>query len=100
MKSIKVIIIFLFVFCSTHKAQNNLAGTDLKFQTTDSIFDNPYIDLDEWRDNPVRHRYIHGGFEGNGTYFPTLRIAAQRFYYEGTPFGRLENLDRVRVVVK
>ncbi len=35
-----------------------------------------------------------------GTYFPTLRVATQRDYYRNTPFGRLENLDRVRVVVK
>jgi hypothetical protein len=28
-----------------------------------------YIDLDEWRAQPVRHRYVHGGFEGTDTRF-------------------------------
>ena len=32
--------------------------------TTDPIYDKPFVDIDEWRDQPVRHRYVHGGFEG------------------------------------
>ena len=40
----------------------------------DPQFDTPFIDVDEWRDEPVRHRYVHGGFEGTDTrfsfYFP------------------------------
>lgn len=42
--------------------------------TTDTFFGEPFHDVDEWRDEPVRHRYIHGGFEGTKTrfsfYFP------------------------------
>lgn len=30
----------------------------------DMYFSNPYIDVEEWRDKPVRHYYIHGGFKG------------------------------------
>lgn len=30
----------------------------------DPLFTQPYIDIDEWRDAPVRHRYVHGGFKG------------------------------------
>ncbi len=29
----------------------------------DPLYQTPYIDVDEWRDEPVRHRYVHGGFE-------------------------------------
>jgi hypothetical protein len=40
----------------------------------DPLFTQPYIDKDEWRDAPVRHRYVHGGFKGTETrfsfYFP------------------------------
>ena len=40
----------------------------------ESYFARPYTDVDEWRDEPVRHRYVHGGFEGTETrfscYFP------------------------------
>ena len=40
----------------------------------DSYFGPAFVDVDEWRDEPVRHRYVHGGFEGTDTrfsfYFP------------------------------
>jgi len=98
MKSIKFIIVFLFVFCTSLQAQNNLAGTDLNFRTTDSIFCNPYIDMDEWRDNPVRHRYVHGGFNGTGTrfsfYFPPEEKYEGRFFQYVTPFPDNENLSQ------
>ena len=30
----------------------------------DAYFSQPYIDVEEWRDTPVRHYYVHGGFKG------------------------------------
>jgi hypothetical protein len=39
-------------------------------------------------------------FSKPGTYFSTLRVASQRFGDEKTIFTRIQNLDRVRVVVK
>ena len=33
------------------------------------VFDEPSVDVDEWRDVPVRHRYVHGGFAGTETRF-------------------------------
>ena len=39
-------------------------------------------------------------FTKAGTYFPTLRVASQREGDDKTPFARIQNLDRVRVVVK
>lgn len=30
-------------------------------ETPDEDFRKPYVDVDEWRDTPVRHRYVHGG---------------------------------------
>jgi hypothetical protein len=39
-------------------------------------------------------------FSKSGTYFPTLRVASQREGDAKTPFTRIQNLDRVRVVVK
>ena len=42
---------------------------------TDPFFGPAYIDLDEPREQPLRHRYVHGGFAGTDTrfsyYFPT-----------------------------
>jgi hypothetical protein len=58
------------------------------YSVTDKYFGKPYIDRDEWRDRPVRHRNIHGGFEGTATrftfYFPTAE------HYKGRMFQPLE----------
>jgi len=55
---------------------------------TDKYFGKPYIDRDEWRDRPVRHRNVHGGFEGTATrftfYFPLKE------HYKGRMFQPLE----------
>jgi hypothetical protein len=50
---------------------------------TDPFFGPAFIDADEWRDAPIRHRYVHGGFEGTDTrfafYFPETRFYDGRF---------------------
>ena len=55
----------------------------------DPLFGQPYIDIDEWRDQPVRHHYIHGGFEGTDTrfsfYFPPKEQYQGRFFHYITP---------------
>ncbi len=35
----------------------------------DPLFNQPYIDVDEWHDKPSRHRYVHGGFSGTDARF-------------------------------
>ena len=44
----------------------------------------PFIDVDEWRDEPVRHRYVHGGFEDTdllfSMYFPPEEQYEGRFF--------------------
>lgn len=55
----------------------------------DSQFSRPYIDVDEWREAPVRHRYIHGGYEGTSSrfsfYFPPEEEFRGRFFQRLTP---------------
>jgi hypothetical protein len=98
MKSAIALICVLFTVCAAVEAQNSLIGSDLEFQTTDTIFSYPFIDKDEWRDNPVRHRYVHGGFEGTGTrfsfYFPPEEQYEGRFFQYITPFPDNENLSQ------
>jgi len=64
----------------------------------DPMFQHPYIDIDEWRDQPVRHRYVHGGFAGTDTrfsfYFPPQEQYAGRFFQYITPFPDNENLSQ------
>jgi hypothetical protein len=52
-----------------------------------------FIDIDEWRDGPRRHRYVHGGFDDTHTrfsfYFPPVEEYRGRFvqYLEGGAGG-------------
>ncbi len=65
---------------------------------TDSIFSNPYVDIEEWRDEPVRHFYVHGGFEGTETrfsyYFPAEEDFEGRFFQYITPVPDSETLSQ------
>ncbi len=66
--------------------------------TQDSLFGEPYIDVDEWRDAPVRHRYVHGGFSGTDTrfsfYFPPPEQYQGRFFQYITPVPIGETLSQ------
>lgn len=74
----------------------SLAGAPLAASSPDSLFQQPYIDLDEWRDKPVRHRYVHGGFKDTDTrfsfYFPVKEQYRRRFFQHITPAPDNENL--------
>lgn len=65
----------------------------------DPPFAQPYIDKDEWRDAPVRHRYVHGGFKGTDTrfsfYFPPKERYQGRFFQHITPTPDNENLAQL-----
>ncbi len=49
-----------------------------------SPYSQPYVDVDEWRDQPVRHRYVHGGFRDSellfSIYFPPKEQYQRRFF--------------------
>jgi len=48
------------------------------------MYRDPFIDVDEWRDTPVRHRYVHGGFKNTellfSFYFPPKEHYQGRFF--------------------
>ena len=48
------------------------------------MYAEPFIDIDEWRDAPVRHRYVHGGFRDTellfSFYFPPAEAYGGRFF--------------------
>jgi hypothetical protein len=50
----------------------------------DPLFKQVFIDADEWRDEPVRHRYVHGGFMDTearfSIYFPPEDKYEGRFF--------------------
>lgn len=55
----------------------------------DPVFNEPYVDVDEWRDTPVRHRYVHGGFKGTDArfvfHFPEEAQYQGRFFHYVSP---------------
>jgi hypothetical protein len=53
----------------------------------DPDYDQPCVDVDEWRVEPVRHRYVHGAFDGTDLRFSYYFPPAER--YEGRFFQPL-----------
>ncbi len=64
---------------------------------SDPKFKDPYVDVDEWRDKPVRHRYVHGGFKGTTAlfafYYPPKEQYQGHFFQYVTPTPASENID-------
>lgn len=75
------------------------AASQLYSPDSDPMWAQPYIDKDEWRDAPVRHRYVHGGFKGTDTrfsfYFPPKAQYQGRFFQHITPAPDSENLAQL-----
>ena len=105
MKSIKLpvfLFYFFIAFSSITQAQNNMSLSDKDFAkdftTNDTLFKSPYVDIDEWRDVPVHHRYVHGGFKSTETrfsiYFPPKEQYQGRFFQYITPVPDNENLSQ------
>jgi len=74
----------------------DLGAASLKPGQQDAAFQRPFIDRDEWREGPIRHRYVHGGFRGSDTrfsfYFPERTAYQGRFFQHVTPTPDSENL--------
>lgn len=64
-------------------------------EAVDPLFKEPYANIDEWRDAPVRHRYVHGGFKGTearfSIYYPPKEQYQGRFFQHITPTPGSEN---------
>jgi hypothetical protein len=62
----------------------------------DPMWSQPYVDIEEWREAPVRHYYVHGGFKGTNTrfsfYFPPKEQYRGHFFQHITPVPDNENL--------
>ena len=93
-----VILILFTVYSLFATAQNEQPLSGKGFVTQDTLFKEPYVDMDVWRDTPVRHRYVHGGFKGTNTrfsfYFPSKEKYQGHFFQYITPFPDDENLSQ------
>ena len=83
--------LFLFIGSSGRTIGQSVAKPD-------TLFNKPYVDMEEWRDKPVRHYYVHGGFKGTDTrfsfYFPIKEAYQGRFFQYITPVPDNENLSQ------
>ncbi|MCR8660596.1 hypothetical protein [Paenibacillus endoradicis] len=89
---------------SIHESNNeNINNTKQSLYNgqEDAQFQSPYVDIDEWREIPLRHRYIHGGFEGTETrfsfYFPSEGSYSGRFFQPVNPVQGSENAAQSHV---
>jgi hypothetical protein len=86
-----------FIPLALHAAEPAPAAAPALYNPdTDPLFAQPYVDVDEWRETPVRHRYVHGGFNGTDTrfsfYLPPKEQYEGRFFQHITPVPDSENL--------
>ncbi len=99
---IKCFFCLAVIYSTALRAQTNSALVNKDFSkdfiTKDTLFKTPYVDVDEWRVKPVRHRYVHGGFKGTGTrfsfYFPAKEAYKGHFFQYITPFPDNENISQ------
>jgi hypothetical protein len=79
---------------------NRGIGRDALVQVTedsiDPLFNDPYIDVNELRERPVPHRYVHGGFKGTDArfsfYFPPAAQYQGRFHHNTYPLATTEDI--------
>jgi hypothetical protein len=60
-------------------AAGSLVGTFPDYEPTEQGFGPAFVDVDEWRERPRRHRFVHGGFEGTHTRFTLYLPPAELF---------------------
>jgi hypothetical protein len=65
----------------------------------DPRFQNPYVDIEEWRERSgIRYYYMHGGFAGAETrfsfYFPEKEMYQGRFFHFMAPLQGSENASQ------
>ena len=79
---------------------NNQQATDApELVTANSIdphYNDAYIEINEWREQPVPHRYVHGGFKNTGArfsfYFPAKEDYEGRFFHDTYPLALMSDI--------
>jgi hypothetical protein len=89
--------VYKMVYFSTKKSTIVTIVAQSK-ASLDSMFNKPFMDKDEWREKPVKHRYIHGGFKGTKTlfsfYLPPKEQYQGHFFQYITPVPDSETLSQ------
>lgn len=66
-------------------------GVVVTAESVDPTYNDPFIEVDEERSDPVPHRYVHGGFKGTEArfsfYFPPAEQYEGRFFHNTYPMA-------------
>ena len=86
----RTLFIWVFILLCGSIHAKNLKGQKFAFVCEDTQFKNPFVDVDKVITQPVKCRYVHGGFD-DGTrfsfYFPIDKADySGRFFQYITPF--------------
>jgi hypothetical protein len=72
------------VSSSRDGSSDDRSGSAYTLVYDDPLFKEIFVDVDEWRDEPVRHHYVHGGFKDTDArfsiYFPPEDKYQGRFF--------------------
>lgn len=87
---LRTLFIWVFILLCGSIHAKNLKGQKFAFVCEDTQFKNPFVDVDKVITQPVKCRYVHGGFD-DGTrfsfYFPIDKADySGRFFQYITPF--------------
>jgi hypothetical protein len=67
------------------------ASSGVDAESVDPQFNRPYVEVNEWREHPLPHRYVRGGFEGTDArfsfYFPPKEKYQGRFFHNTYPLA-------------
>ena len=70
---------------------DDLESSRVDAESVDPQFNRPYVEVSEWREHPVPHRYVRGGFEGTDArfsiYFPPKERYEGRFFHNTYPLA-------------
>ena len=71
-------------------------AAEITGDSVDPRYNQPYIDVNELRSDPVPHRYVHGGFAGTDArfsfYFPPKDRYQGRFFHNTYPMATSEDI--------
>jgi hypothetical protein len=80
----------------TQAASDDSLTEPLTGESIDPKYNQPYIDVNELRSEPVPHRYVNGGFTGTGArfsfYFPEKARYQGRFFHNTYPMALSEDI--------
>ena len=68
-----------------------IASPTVTGDSIDPVYNEPFVEVNELRSEPVPHRYVHGGFKGTAArfsfYFPPAEQYRRRFFHNTYPLA-------------